>query len=177
MAKTKSGAEAEALYLQAFEKFSQAIEIKPDKHEPYNNWGTYLGKLAETKSGLEAEALYLQAFDKFSKATEIKPDDHEVYNNWVNNLMALAKTKTGSEADELYLQAFEKLNKGVAFGGNSYNLACLNTLTKNLEEAFRLLEFCLKNNEITFEHVKTDPDWDNLREEPDYKKLEVLFAK
>jgi tetratricopeptide (TPR) repeat protein len=113
LAKTKTGIEAEDLYLQAFEKLQKATEIKPDLHEAYNNWGTDLGNLANTKTGNEAEELYLQAFEKFKKAIEIKPDDYEAYYNWGTYLGNLAKTKTGIEAEDLYLQAFEKLQKAI----------------------------------------------------------------
>ena len=41
LAQTKPGEEAEALYQQAFAKYQQAIELKPDFHEAFYNWGTY----------------------------------------------------------------------------------------------------------------------------------------
>jgi len=58
------------LYKEAFDKYKQAIKIKPDKHEAYNNWGTALGNLAKTKEGKEEEDLYKEAFDKFQQAIE-----------------------------------------------------------------------------------------------------------
>jgi tetratricopeptide (TPR) repeat protein len=58
------------LYQQAFEKYKEAIAIKPDNHESFHNWGTFLGYLAKTKEGKEAEELYQQAFDKFERSVE-----------------------------------------------------------------------------------------------------------
>ena len=56
--------------VKAFEEYKTALELKPDLHEAFNNWGTDLGNLAKTKEGKEAEELYNQAFDKFQKANE-----------------------------------------------------------------------------------------------------------
>src|SRR4030042_3061262 len=95
------------------EKYSKAIEIKPDYDKAYNNWGTDLGKLARTKSGADAEKLYLQAFEKYSKAIEIKPDDEGAYYNWGTDLGKLADIKSGADAEKLYLQAFEKYSKAI----------------------------------------------------------------
>ncbi|HHG84516.1 MAG TPA: hypothetical protein ENJ82_07195 [Bacteroidetes bacterium] len=56
--------------MQAFEKYEKAIEIKPDVHEAFNNWGISLGRLAGTKEGKAAEALYKEAIEKYKKAIE-----------------------------------------------------------------------------------------------------------
>jgi len=163
--------------MESFDKFSKAIEIKPDHYDAYFNWGVNLGNLGQTKSDAEAENLYLQSFEKFRKVTEIKPDFQDAYNNWGAYLINLSKTKSGEEAKVLHLQAFDKLKKVVDLGGSSYNLACLNAVTKNSEEAFRVLETSLQKNEITFENVEEDSDWDNLRKEPQYEKLKNLYSK
>lgn len=175
LAKMKSGKDAEKLYLEAIEKLGKAININPKKHEAYNNWGTYLGILAKTKSSIEAEELHLQAVQKFSKAIEIKPDESIYFNNLGIDLLNLAKTKSGIQAEKLYQQANEKLSIAISLGGPSYNLACVNALTKNLNEAFRLLEICLQKQEMKFEFVEKDDDWDTLRDEPEYQKLKGLY--
>jgi tetratricopeptide (TPR) repeat protein len=51
LAKTKTGEEAEKLYSQAIEKYSTAIEIKPNDGDAYFNWENYLGELTKTKTG------------------------------------------------------------------------------------------------------------------------------
>jgi tetratricopeptide (TPR) repeat protein len=95
------------------EKYRQAVNIKPDDHKAYYNWGTYLGTLAQTKTVDEAEALYREAFKKYRQAISIKPDFHEAYYNWGTALGNLAKMKTGDEAEELYKKAFEKFRQAV----------------------------------------------------------------
>jgi tetratricopeptide (TPR) repeat protein len=107
-AKTKSGAEAEALYAQAGEKYAAALAIKPDHHEALNNWGAALYEQAKRKSGAEADDLLAQADEKVQAALGIKPDDHEALYNWGTALSAQAKTKSGAEAEALFAQAGEK---------------------------------------------------------------------
>ena len=107
-AKAKSGAEADALFQQAYEKNAQALKIKPDMYEALNNWGAALSDQAKTKSGAEADALFQQAYEKFAQALKIKPDNHEALSSWGNVLSQQANTKSGAEADALFQQAFEK---------------------------------------------------------------------
>lgn len=90
-------------------KYAKAVEVKPDMHDAWYNWGNALKALAETKGG--DEALYQEAFEKYTKAIEIKPDKYEAWNNWGTALMALATAKGDDEA--LYQQAFEKYAKAV----------------------------------------------------------------
>ncbi|MBI2862687.1 MAG: SIR2 family protein, partial [Chloroflexi bacterium] len=57
-AETKSGEEADRLFTQAYDKYQQALQIKPDFHEALNNWGTALSDQAKAKSGEEADQLF-----------------------------------------------------------------------------------------------------------------------
>ena len=113
LAATKQGGEAETLYQEAFEKYQQAIEIKPDDHQALYNWGHGLGALAAIKQGGEAETLYQEAFEKYRQAVEIKPGKHQAFNNWGHGLGALAATKSGDEAEALYQEAFEKYRQAI----------------------------------------------------------------
>ncbi|MBK9718219.1 MAG: SIR2 family protein [Saprospiraceae bacterium] len=108
LAETKEGKEAEALYMQAFEKYQKALDIQPDKDDVFNNWGINLGNLAKTKKGIDAEALHIQAFEKFQKAIDIKPENNVAFYNWGTYLGNLAQIKEGQEAEALYMQSFEK---------------------------------------------------------------------
>jgi tetratricopeptide (TPR) repeat protein len=108
LAETKTGSDAESLYLEAFEKFERTVQIIPDFHEPFLNWGTALVGLAMSKAGSEADVLYREAFEKFAHAFEINPEFHEAFYNWGNALKYLARSKAGSEAETLYQEACEK---------------------------------------------------------------------
>ncbi|MEO1263912.1 MAG: SIR2 family protein, partial [Bacteroidota bacterium] len=175
LAQAKGGEEAERLYAQAFEKFAEAVRIKPDKHEALNNWGTSLGNLAQAKGGEEAERLYAQAFEKFAEAVRIKPDKHEALYNWGTSLGKLAQAKGGEEAERLYAQAFEKFAEAVKAGGSSYNLACLYAIRGHKTEALSALNHSLSNNEILVDFVLADEDWSEYLIDPDFKTLVDSF--
>ncbi|MCJ7751180.1 MAG: hypothetical protein MUQ65_08810 [Armatimonadetes bacterium] len=78
-AKTEPGAEADALFQQAYEKYARAVEIKPDYHQAWNNWGNALSDQARTKEGPDGNALRQQAGEKYARALEIAPDKHEAH--------------------------------------------------------------------------------------------------
>ena len=98
---------------EAIKQYKIAIDIKPDLHAVFYNWGTALSVLAETKTGKASEGLYEECFDKFQKAVEIKPDDHEAFYNWGTALSALAQIKTGKASEDLYEECFDKYQKAV----------------------------------------------------------------
>ena len=146
-AKTKSEAEADRLFEQACEKYSKAVEIKPDFHEAFYNWGNALLDQAKTKSDAEADRLFEQACEKYGKAVEIKSDDHDAFNNWGNALSGQAKTKSDAEADRLFEQACEKYGKAVEIkpdfheAFNNWGVTLSNQAgTKSDAEAGRLFE-------------------------------------
>ena len=171
LAQTKSGVEAEALYKDSFEKYHQATQLKPDDYEAYNNWGNALALLAQTKSGVEAEALYKDSFAKYRHAAQLKPDGDKAYYNWGVALAELAQLKSGNEAEKLYNEAFEKYQQAIKNGGKFYNLACLYAIRNKKEEALKYLEHSLSRNEVSVEFVEKDKDWDELRDDSDFKRI------
>ncbi len=58
-------------YEGAIASYDEALEIKPDSHEAWNNQGSALGKLEK----------YEEAIASYDRALEIKPDSHEAWNN------------------------------------------------------------------------------------------------
>jgi Tfp pilus assembly protein PilF len=148
-AKTKSGAEADALFRQAGEKYEQALKIKPDKHEALNNWG---GMLSE-------------------QALKIKPDKHEALNNWGGMLSEQAKTKSGAEAETLFRQAGEKYEQALKIKPDKhealYNLACLFALQNTPDRAVLWLRRWRKCKPGANRcEVDADHDFDRIRDRP-----------
>ncbi|EFU68916.1 hypothetical protein HMPREF9401_2133, partial [Aliarcobacter butzleri JV22] len=94
---------------------------------------------------------------------------HSIFYNWGNALSDLAKAKDDNE--DLYNQAFEKLTKAVELGSIVYNLACFHSIRKNRKEALELLEKSLTNKEVSISSILKDEDWDNFKEDEDFKKL------
>nr|MBW4681124.1 tetratricopeptide repeat protein [Microcoleus vaginatus WJT46-NPBG5] len=72
---------SEKRYEEAIASYDKAVEIKPDKHEAWNNRGNALDDLGR----------YEEAIASYDKAVEIKPDLHEAWNNRGNALFNLGR--------------------------------------------------------------------------------------
>ena len=103
-----TGSEQRAEFAKAYEKYAEALEIKPDLHEALNNWGAALSEEAQVLTGSEQRAKFAKAYEKFAAALEIKPDMHEALYNWGNALSEEAKVLTGSEQRAKFAKAYEK---------------------------------------------------------------------
>ncbi|MFW3344394.1 TPR end-of-group domain-containing protein [Aliarcobacter butzleri] len=157
----------ENLYKKAFVKFETASKLNPKNYSIFYNWGSALSNLAKAKDN--NEDLYNQAFSKYETASKLNPKDENIFFNWGTSFLNLAKAKDNNE--DLYNQAFENLTKAVELGSSAYNLACLHSIRKNKKEALELLEKALKNKEEKTSYVEKDEDWDNFKEDEDFKKL------
>ena len=73
-AKTKQGEAADRLFEAAYQKYAEALKLKPDMHEALNNWGNALGAQAKTKQGEAADRLFEAAYQKYAEALKLKPD-------------------------------------------------------------------------------------------------------
>jgi tetratricopeptide (TPR) repeat protein len=151
--------------MEAFEKYARAVEIKPDKHAAFYNWGNALDNLALTKTGIEADELWMQAIEKFTRVIEIKPDKHEALNNWGNVLLNQARTKTGLQRRELLEQACEIFMKHHVFQPNdTYNLACVEALLGHETECQKWLKHYVTHESMPeYELLTTDTDLDSVR--------------
>ncbi|MCI0513435.1 AAA family ATPase [candidate division KSB1 bacterium] len=92
---------------QAFQQYAAAVNIRPDRHEAWYNWGNALSQLARQTG---EQVFFEAAFEKYAEAVRIKPDRHEVWYNWGNALGELAQ-QTGERA--LFDAAFEKYTEVV----------------------------------------------------------------
>ena len=70
--KTKSGAAADELFEASYDRYRQALEIKPDMHEALNNWGNALSAQAKAKKAEQAESLWEEAKQKLDQAERIQ---------------------------------------------------------------------------------------------------------
>ncbi|NEP55774.1 MAG: tetratricopeptide repeat protein [Symploca sp. SIO2G7] len=68
-------------YEGAIASYDQAVKIKPDYHEAWNNRGISLDELGR----------YEEAIASFDQAVKIKPDYHEAWNNRGNSLYNLGR--------------------------------------------------------------------------------------
>jgi Tfp pilus assembly protein PilF len=161
-AETKTGEEADALFKLAGEKFQEALKIKPDKHEAFNNWGNALAGQAKAKTGEETEALFKLAGEKYQEALKIKPDMHTAFYNWGNALAEQARGKTGEEAEALLKLAGEKFQEALKIKPDKHealnnwgNVLTDQAKAKTGEEAEALLKLA---GEKYQEALKIKPD-------------------
>ena len=157
----------EDLYKEAFSKYEIASKLNPKDDSIFNNWGVALYTLAKAKDN--NEDLYKEAFSKYETASKLNPKNHSIFYNWGNALSNLAKTKDNNE--DLYNQAFQKLTKAVELGSSVYNLACFHSIRKNKKDALELLEKTLKNKGVSISRILEDEDWDNFKEDEDFKEI------
>ncbi len=149
---------------QAFAKYARAVEIEPNMHEAWNNWGNTLGELArrEWDAGETepARKRFEQAFAKYARAVEIEPNMHEAWNNWGNTLAELARREWdagGTEpARKRFEQAFDKYARAVEIEPNKHE--AWNNWGTDLAELARR-------------------EWDAGETEPARKRFEQAFAK
>lgn len=163
----------EEFYNKAFKKYEIASKLNPKDSDIFYNWGTALANLAKIKN--DDETLYNEAFGKYKIASDLNPNDSDIFYNWGIALANFAKTKNNDEI--LYNEAFEKSTKAFELGAGSYDLACHYSLRNNKEKVLELLEQVLKNDEISISHIETDEDWDNLKEDNDFKELIKKYKK
>ena len=175
-AQTKGNSpEADRLFKEAGEKYAGAFCIKPDAHDAAYGWGNALLFQAKARGNSpEAYRLYNEAGEKYAEALRIKPDKDEAAYNWGNALLAQAKTQGNSpEADQLYKEAGEKYAEALRIKpdkrGAIYNLACLHSLTGDIDSSLgHLINWKALSPKPTRSMLDNDPDFDKIRDHPDF---------
>lgn len=74
-------------------------------------------------------------------------------------------------------EAEDKFHKAIEKGDDSYNLACLYAIRNRKEEALKYLNRSLSKSEISVEFVEKDEDWNELRDDQDFKSLLSRYKK
>jgi len=170
--------EAVRLWEEAGTKYARAVEIKPDLHEAWGNWGSALDDWATALAPTDLPAalrLWEEAGTKCARAVDIKPDKHAAWYNWGGALLS----RWHYQRDPALLEeAHDKLLRAEQAkpGSATYNLACWAALSGKADEAFEGLATALENAEVKWDHITGDRDWDELRDDPRYKRLEAAHS-
>jgi len=176
-------------YEQALDSLNWAIEIEPDDPSTFNNRGlTYrlLKKYDESLTDLnhslelgpdDPNTLLnrgntygdLREYDKsladLNHSLELRPDDPDTL---VARGVTYSKLKRYDEALTDFNRSLEiKPNDP----GTLYNLACVFSLRGKIDDALTYLKKAIKADEKYREMAKTDEDFDNIRDDPRFKKL------
>lgn len=153
------------LYTQAIKKFRLSIRYNSEYAQAYCNLGTSIALVANLKN---KPLLNNEAIEMYKKATEYDPSDLTSYQNWVTSLIQLYHQLSDKE---LILEALKISLIIKEKGGSVYNLACCYALLGEKQNALIYLKESINNKSIPLEHVKSDPDWNSLRSDPDFIAL------
>ncbi len=100
--------EADRLFAAACEKYSAALELKPNKSEALSSWARALVEQAIRKSGDQADWLYALAGEKYRALLKAKPDSYEGLYQWGSALLEQATRNGNKLAESLLTLAAEK---------------------------------------------------------------------
>ncbi|WP_291325725.1 hypothetical protein [Desulfovibrio sp. UCD-KL4C] len=164
----------EILLNLAEEQYKKATEIDEKNSNAWNNWGILIAKKYEKTTEEQKEALFIQAQDKFKKATEIDEKNSNAWNNW-GKLLILEATRNPNKIDNSLLEkAKEKCLKveSIKSGESAYNLACIASLQNDFIGCQKWLTLSKEKaiNFVSSEHLKTDTDLNNFKNDPEYKQ-------
>jgi protein O-mannosyl-transferase len=176
-------------YEKSIECFDKAIEIEPDNSVAWYNRGIALKNFGH----------YEEALKSYNKALEIKNDYFDAWINKGNLLKYLGNSddaiKCYEKATEIipdldvawysignyyytamnYEAAIQGYDKVIGINKEHfnawYNKACAHSLLKNKDEMLNALKRAIELNSKFKGSVKTDEDFKNYWDDPDFKKL------
>lgn len=111
-----------------------------------------------------------RALPHYELAVKHREDYREAYDYWGTTLLSLGKMK-GTK--KLISEALEKLSvaEEIKPGFGSYNMACAYSLLGESKEAVSWLKKAIKYYEEHRAQAKSDEDFENVRDLPEFKKL------
>ncbi len=139
----------------AFEFYKKAIALNPNYADVYKNLGWLYRKRRR----------YDLAIESYKKAIAINPNDAE----------ALSRLASSYRMEGNFDLAFEFYYKAIATNPNlalaHYCLACVHSLKNNKDLAVESLQKAISLDRKSIELAKTDRDFDNVRESPEFQQL------
>jgi len=135
--------------------YNRSLEMRPDHPDILIGRGTTLSKLQR----------YEEALSDLNRSIRLRPDDPNTLNNRGNTYDDLGR----------YDEALADYNRSLELRpddpGTFYNIACLFSLWGKTDDALDYLEKAIALDKKSREMAKTDKDFDNIREDPRFKKL------
>jgi len=163
-------------YEKAIQVLAHVLKIDPEYHHARCNLALALSHLGELNSDVDC---FQHALDLFHQVIQQDPEDEEAWNDYGMALINLGvltndPTTQSTLSRGYYEQAEAKLLQAVALGSQHafYNLACLYSLTQNIEVALHYLERSERCNALpAIDDVIHDEWLDNLRDQPAYRSF------
>ena len=142
-------------YDEALADYNRSLELRPDDPNTIYNRGLAYYKLER----------YDEALPDYNRSLELRPDHP---NALCNRGATYSKLGRYDEALADYNHSLELESDDPT---TLYNLACLFSLTGRTDESLANLEKAIDLDKQNREDAKTDKDFDNIRDDPRFKKL------
>jgi len=142
-------------YEEALTDFNRSLELRPDAPNTLNNRGLTYHKLVK----------YEEALADYNRSLELKPDAPNTLNNR-GGVYAKLERYEEALADFNHSQELRPEHPDTI-----YNLSCLFSLWGKTKDALDNLEKAISLDKNCCKDAKTDKDFDNIREDPRFKKL------
>jgi tetratricopeptide (TPR) repeat protein len=142
-------------YDEALADYNRSLELRPDDPSTLYNRGNTYNKLEK----------YDEALADFNRSLELRPDDPSTLNN-----RGITYTKL-KKYDEALADFNRSLELRPDHPSTLYNLACLLSLWGKPNDALTYLKKAIDKDKQCQEDAKTDKDFDNIKDDPRFKKL------
>ena len=143
------------MYDEALADLNRSLELRPDDPVTVRNLGCLYERLGR----------YDEALTNFNRSLELRPDDPGTLHS-----RGIVYGKL-----ERYDEALADFNRSIEIkpdnAGPLYDLACLFSLWGKTDDALAYLEKAISKDKKYREDAKTDEDFDNIRDDPRFKKL------
>lgn len=140
-------------------------EEKPLDPKAYEGNRTSWRSAMEEGQGLMEAGFFERARKKFVEATELDPTRPEAFNGVGVTYYAR------QDYDEALSWYKKSLEVNPNFGDAFYNMACIYSLTKKKDLAFRYLDIAAMNGFVQPQVLEEDPDLQNIRSEPRFQEI------
>jgi tetratricopeptide (TPR) repeat protein len=142
-------------YDEALADYNRSLELRPDNPITLNNRGSTYDELGR----------YDEALADYNRSLELRPDNLTTLNNRGSTYAKLGRY------DEALADYNRSLELRPDYPSAIYNLACIFSLWGKTDDALAYLEKAIKMDKKYREMAKTDKDFDNIRDDPRFKKL------
>ncbi len=147
---------------RAAELFEKAAEVRPEDYQAACFLASALGA---TNRKADSDAAYCEALKRVQKHLEFNPDDARALYMRAHALMSLGERE----------QAFEWAQRALSIDPEDslvlYNVACIYSIARNVDEGIRYLEKSVDAG-FAFRHgIENDIDFESIRDHPRYQAL------
>ena len=144
-----------ARYDEAFADLNRSLELDPNNPTAFNNRGNAYFRLER----------YNEALADFNRSLELRPDDANTLNNRGKAYARLGR----------YDEALADFNRALELRPDNtdaiYDLACISSLLSKPEDSIAYLKRAIELDGKSREKAKRDEDFDNIRDDPRFRKL------